>query len=101
MIDNSYLNMAVLKAAIKTWGEEAQLELAQEECAELIVAINHFKRGRVDAYKVAEEIADVYLMCQELALIVGEEKVEQVIKDKIARTRERINKHDPTATGKT
>ena len=44
--------------ALTTWGEESQLGQVQEECAELIVAINKYKRQLpVD---VIDEIADVF-----------------------------------------
>lgn len=35
--------------AIAHWTEESQLDMASEEAAELIVAINHFKRLRKKA----------------------------------------------------
>jgi NTP pyrophosphatase (non-canonical NTP hydrolase) len=93
MIDNSYIDQSAIQAAVNTWGVDAQLDLLQEECAELIVAINHFRRGRVGPEKVAEEIADVFIMCQEGAFIVGEHLVDQQIKDKMKRTADRLVEH--------
>lgn len=47
-----------------------QLSMAQEECAELIVAISHFKRGRRNAEaEVREEMADVAFMIYQLMVI--------------------------------
>ena len=58
----------MLKAALEKWGLDSQLDQTIEECAELIIAIRHFRRGRVQWHVVAEELADVSLCVSELAL---------------------------------
>lgn len=52
--------------AVQKWGNAPQLSQATEELAELIVAINHYRRGRADAREVAEEVADCQLVMQEV-----------------------------------
>lgn len=52
--------------AVQKWGNEPQLCQATEELAELIVAINHFRRDKADVREVAEEIADCQLMLEKL-----------------------------------
>ena len=54
-------------AAINTYGETYQENLAVEECAELIQAISHKHRGR--EHNLAEEIADVEIMLEQLKII--------------------------------
>jgi len=72
--------IALYKAAIEQWGETAQLDQAIEECAELIVAINKYKRVAFygdsgtaeDAIAgVKEEAADVLIMLEQLAEMYG------------------------------
>lgn len=71
-------------AAIKAFGERAQEEVAIEECSELIQAISHKHRGR--EHNIAEEIADVEIMLEQLKIINGCHKnVENIKKRKIAR----------------
>jgi len=49
--------------AIKLWGGKVQLGMLQEECGELISAINRFERGREDSFiNLAEEFADVEIV---------------------------------------
>lgn len=60
-----------LREFIKAWGVDSQIDLAIEECAELIVALKHFKRERVTPDDVFIEIADVVFMMEELTLIFG------------------------------
>lgn len=77
-------NYEIFTAAIKTYGENAQEQLAQEECAELIQAISHKHRGR--AQNIAEEIADVEIMLEQLKIINNcHSEVRKIRKEKIDR----------------
>ena len=74
----------ILEAAIKTFGERNQEEMAVEECAELITAIKHKHRGR--EHNIAEEIADVEIMLEQLKIINNcRKEVEEIHKQKIER----------------
>ena len=70
--------------AIRVFGEMAQEEVAIEECSELIQAITHKHRGR--EHNIAEEIADVEIMLEQLKIINGcASEVEEIRKAKIDR----------------
>lgn len=47
-----------------------------EELAELIVALNHYRRGRVDNQDVLEEMADVVILIEEFKYLLGVEDSE-------------------------
>jgi len=75
------------KDCIEAWGERTQLRQAQEECAELIIAINHFCRNRKTGLEeIIEEAADVFLMVNQVIEIVGRDKVMAVASYKVDRT---------------
>lgn len=57
---NSYKRM--LLDAVKTDGLQFCLDALQEECAELIQAISHMRRGRTSGDELIEEMADVTIM---------------------------------------
>lgn len=59
--------METLNLAITTFGDEAQENVAVEECAELIKAICNKHRNRL--HNIAEEIADVEIMLEQLKII--------------------------------
>ena len=62
----------VYRAALRRWGAAAQLAVAQEDLAELIVALSHHLRGRGDARdEVAEECADVRIVLAQVELALG------------------------------
>lgn len=82
-----------LRNALMLYGNEKQTELAIEEMGELLVAINHHKRGRVDVSAVQEEIADVKIAMDQLSMIYGEEGVSEFEKKKLERLKGRIIKH--------
>lgn len=75
------------RASLDKWGDEAQYDQAVEECAELIAALKHFRRGRIDEVAVAEELADVILMVGQLVYMLGEARVDAAMTGKIARLR--------------
>lgn len=88
-VDDGASDKEILIMAIDTYGDEAQEELAIEECAELIQAINHKHRGR--EHNIAEEIADVEIMLEQLKIInnCGEE-VKNIRREKVVRLYSRI-----------
>ena len=79
----------IYELAISVYGANNQERVAVEECCELCVAINHKQRGR--EHNLAEEIADVEIMLEQLKIInkCGD-AVDKIKKDKIARLAERV-----------
>lgn len=85
MLTLSEERVQLLHQAIHTWGADAQIDQCIEECAELIVALNHWKRKRLTAGVVSlneslqissdlrddvlEELADVALMLEQMKLV--------------------------------
>lgn len=62
--------------AFAGWRKEKTLDFLQEECAELIVAISHYKRGRTDAAPVIEEMVDVALMSSAVGCFLSTSEAE-------------------------
>lgn len=91
----------ILAEAIARWGEDTQLDMVIEECAELIKAIQKYRR---DAFKTGitlahseevepliDEIADVYVMLMQMMLMVGANNVGKRVTFKLARLRESLH----------
>jgi NTP pyrophosphatase (non-canonical NTP hydrolase) len=83
-------NRQLYRLAIRHWGQEAQIGMAIEECAELIAALQQYGRGRTTAEEVGGEIADVMIMCEQLRLIYGPERVDRAVTTKLQRLEERL-----------
>lgn len=64
---------------VETWGEQAQYDQAAEECAELIAALLHYRRAKVDKQQVVDELADVTLMVGQLTWMFGRQQVEAAV----------------------
>ncbi len=58
--------MNIYGRAINEWGISAQLDMVTEECAELIKAINKYKRGKGTKEELIEECVDVELMLNQM-----------------------------------
>lgn len=84
------IDVETIKTILATYGVDKQQMQCIEECAELIQAINKYQRGCCDSHAVVEEIADVMIMCEQMALCFGYDAVGQAIKDKQERQKRRI-----------
>lgn len=80
------------KKALSVYGLEAQMEMVHEECAELINALCKLKRNRCDWSDVITEIADVMIMCEQMAFYFGKERVIAEKKRKLQRLKEKLSK---------
>jgi len=75
----------IYRKTIDKWGKEAQYDQAVEECAELIAALKHFRRGKVDQQAVINELADVTLMVGQLSWMFGTKQVDSAIQQKLEK----------------
>ena len=83
------------KKAIDTWGIEAQRNMAFEELGELNTALARDRRGRVTKEEIITELADVTIMCEQLAFFLGYEDYEKEMDNKLERLRdEKLAKYE-------
>lgn len=77
--------------AIRKWGSDMQTQVAIEEMSELTKEICKAYRGQENVRAIADEIADVTIMIEQLRIIYDvEEEVEKRIKFKADRLKKRI-----------
>ena len=78
------------RRAIETWGEAAQLDKATEEACELGAELARFQNGLTDEAHLADEIADVEIMLEQLRMLLGEGYVDAAREEKLERLDERL-----------
>ena len=85
-------NQEIYKAAIKKYGVMSQVEMAIEECSELIQAIQKTKRSNtiINNNHVCEELADVEIMIEQLRGIYDPVLIDRYKAEKIERLEFRI-----------
>ena len=82
----------LFREAVDRWGQTAQMDMCVEECAELIKAINKWKRGKGSLFDLVQEMVDVHLMVEELRYIVDNETLWNEAKQlKLTRLRRRLD----------
>jgi len=67
------ISQKLLEQMIQKYGESKQLDIAIEECSELIKAISKYKRNEEDPSRIksiAEEEADVRIMLEQIDIIM-------------------------------
>ena len=92
---------SIMQQAIKTYGVQAQCDVAIEEMAELTKAIMKIRRVADDYEKtqpaldnLLEEIADVDIMVDQLKIMWGPKQVEEYREKKLERLAKRLeDKH--------
>lgn len=78
--------------ALTEYGTEAQKMMLIEEIGELLNAFAKFPRGRAKAEDVIEELADVSIMVEQMALLYGWSRFESIREQKLMRLGERLDK---------
>lgn len=86
----------VLKRALETWGEQAQMLMVVEEMSELMKEVlKNINRKKDNIAEIIEETADVEIMLEQLKENYKiAEKVEAYKKDKIKVIEQRLNDWD-------
>lgn len=81
----------ILQSAINVYGEQPQMIVAMEEMAELIKELSKYIRGENNLEHIAEEIADVEIMIEQLKLIFNcFDEVEKWEEKKLKRLEKRL-----------
>jgi len=88
---------------VEAYGIDKQVDMMLEEMAELEIALLKHRRhgsswidkrtGKSARDAVIEETADVLLMAEQVAFIVGRDEVEAVVQEKLERTLEKLRKY--------
>jgi NTP pyrophosphatase (non-canonical NTP hydrolase) len=80
------------ETALTKWGFENQLWMVAEECGELLNAIGKMRRERVTREDVITELADVTIMCEQIAQYIGYDDYTKEMERKLERLKERLAK---------
>lgn len=84
---------SILQKAIDQWGEDAQTKMVLEEMSELQKEICKRWRGKDNLDAIAEEVADVEIMLEQLKMMLGIQGDVQIHRrEKLARLKERLEK---------
>ncbi len=86
----------IYKKALETFGEENQLRMLQEECAELIHAVSKYLRTKRDfnlddtnnnkvLSDLCGEIADVEIMLEQVKMLFSSDKIAVIKANKLKR----------------
>ncbi len=82
----------ILQEAIDRYGMDAQLKMVLEEMSELQKEICKFWRGKDNLEQIADEVADVEIMLEQVRIIFQiEDVVDEHISQKISRLRDRLS----------
>ncbi len=89
-------NKSIEKMAIEKYGKELQTVVAIEELSELIKELTKNIRGKNNHDAIVEEIADVYIMLDQVMMMndISLNEVVEKMNEKLNRLKERMNADD-------
>lgn len=82
----------IYEKALVKYGVENQLWMVTEECGELLNAIGKMRRERVAREDIITELADVTIMCEQIAQYMGYDDYTKEMERKLERLKERLAK---------
>ena len=85
--------MTTLEKAINVYGKDMQLTVAVEELSELIKEICKHKRGADNRDAIIEELADCYIMLEQMIIIFGitDDELYDKYEEKLDRLEDRLS----------
>lgn len=89
IIDNPEYRKVYAKA-LRVWGNEKQKLQAVGEIGEFLTELGREGQGRSSHSQVIDEIADVMIMMNQMAMIYGEDDVRERIKIKIEKVKTKL-----------
>ena len=81
--------LKLYKKAIDVWGIEAQRNMVFEELGELNTVLARDRRGRATKEDILTELADVVIMCEQMAFFLGYDDYEKELDNKLIRLRDK------------
>lgn len=82
----------VLQRALDTYGSALQIVVMMEEMSELQKELCKYLRGKYSPANIAEEIADVEIMLEQMKMLLGcTDDVHDVRRRKVERLKERLD----------
>lgn len=90
-------DVRLLERATEAFGDEMMYLVFQEELGEGLTAIAQYRRGRITAEEVAEELADILVVTTQMAIQFDLKLVNEIANEKLERLRWRVQNDDPNA----
>lgn len=84
--------LKIFRNALQTFGMQAQILMVLEEMAELQKELcKYLRNGESDDCRIAEELADVEIMLDQMKLLFGTGRVQREREKKVQRLRARLD----------
>lgn len=84
--------MSIYDETYQLWGVKSQIHKFSEELGELLVVMHHWYDGKATDEQLADEIADVEIVCCQLTNLIDSKLIHEAKILKLKRLRRRIDK---------
>lgn len=80
----------IYKQAIESWGVQNQVLMVMEESGEMLNALAKFNRGRSTEAEIRTELADVWILMEQMAVVFGWDEFQAEKERKLQRLKKRL-----------
>lgn len=85
------MNTTIQEQVFRSSTPHLQLRQLQEECGELIVAVNHLNRGRIEPERLIGEMIDVEIMLDQFRSWFGDDAWNKHKNAKLVRIQDKLS----------
>ena len=89
---NETERIELYKRALNDWGIRPQTMMVMEETGEMLESIGKYDRGRATESDVITELADVWIVMEQMATFYGWDEFQKEKERKLQRLKERLDK---------
>ena len=89
---NENERIELYKRELSEWGINPQVMMVIEETGEMLNAIAKYDRGRATEKDVVTELADVWILMEQMAVLFGWDDFQAEKERKLERIKENLNK---------
>lgn len=84
-------NKEDIRILVDRWGDDLQFLIAMEQCSQLATECSHWLRWRNNPDKIAERVADMYIMLETLAQVMDIDRglLQKCVDDKLRKALEK------------
>lgn len=82
--------ISIYQQAIESWGIPNQVFMVMEETGEMLNALAKFNRKRSTESEILTELADVWILMEQMAVIFGWDEFQAEKERKLQRLKQRI-----------
>ena len=87
--------LEIYTRSLDKWGVRLQEDMFIEESAEAVLAVSHFRRDKCDMDTVCGELADLWIMLEQMRIVFGTDRFDRIFAKKVVALYTKLDEQKP------